>query len=225
MVRSIVLFLIVPLFFLACETESNEIMPETVFENEYAKVSHVTLETGQQQPSHYGEDRIIYSLNDYTIGFQQDEMEVEEHQLNEDDVHFHESGEHYSRNTGEETAEWLVFERKTDDLPQADDLETDIEEDLNLNKSTTVLFENELFKATKVRVEPGMEIPEHEGSNRVVYSLSNYTVDFDSEAEAEEDRVTEFEIGDVHWHQAAEHSVEISGNTLAEFLIVVYKTN
>lgn len=205
MLRSTIMLVIASLILFGCEIERDEALPQTIFENEFAKVSHITLEPGVRQPLHHGEDRIIYSLNDYTVEFHQNETEIEEHPWKADDVHFHEAGEHYSINIGEGTAEWLVFDRKTENLPPAEDLHTDIEEDLNLNENTTDLFENNLFKVTKVQEEPGVAIPEHEGGNRVVYSLSNYTIEYESDRE--EDRTREFEIGDIHWHQAAEHSV------------------
>lgn len=220
MIRSISISLLLAFIFLGCETEMTESSPETVFENDYAKVSFVSLESETRQPKHFGEDRIVYSLNNYTIEFQQDRVDSEENQWERDDIHFHQAGEHRSINAGTRTAEWVVFERKTVELPPADDLYTDIEEDLSLNE-TILLFENDLFKVTKVRIESGMAIPEHEGRNRVVYSLSNYTIEYKSEDD--EDRTREFQTGDVHWHRAAEHSVDNVGDTTAEFLIVVYK--
>ena len=51
--------------------ETMELGHELVFENDFAKVMKVSLSPEASQPSHKGEDRIIYSLNDYTIEWEE----------------------------------------------------------------------------------------------------------------------------------------------------------
>jgi hypothetical protein len=45
--------------------------PTVIFENTYTQVVKVTLAPGEQQPIHDGANRVIYSLTDYVIDWQE----------------------------------------------------------------------------------------------------------------------------------------------------------
>ena len=199
-----------------------EVTPELVFENDYAKVSKISLSPGELLSTHEGENRVIYSLTDYSIDWEEQGKSLGTKKWKKGDVHFHEAGTHAAENNGTTTAEWLVFTRKNTELPECGD--NTIENDVNSVSPdfTKVLFDNEFFKITEVNLANGESIPMHSGINRIIYPLSDYQLKYESDKEGRIDK--QFKAGDAHWHEACQHALENAGETAARFLVVSYKT-
>ncbi len=194
-----------------------------IFENEYAMVVKIKLAPGEfiSPPSGEGKDRVIYSLSDYTIDWEEQGKKLGTKSWKKGDVHFHEAGKHAAKNNGTTTAEWIVFAMKNTDLADCGD--NTVENDVNSVSPdyAQTLFDNDEFRVTQVKLPKGQSIPAHSGVNRAVYSLSNYELIYESNAEVRGEK--QFKAGDVHWHQACMHSLENDGETEAEFLVVSYK--
>ncbi len=200
---------------------AKEVVPEVVFENDYAKVVKVTLAPGEALASHQGEERVIYSLTDYSIEWEEQGKAEGVKSWNKGDIHVHEAGQHSARNNGNSTAQWLAFVKKKAELP-------DCSENTLENDVTTVApdfanqgFENEAFRITEVTLPPGENIPMHSGINRVIYSLTDYRIRYESNREGKGEK--SFQTGDAHWHEACKHALENTGNKEARFLVVAYK--
>lgn len=83
-----------------------------LFNNEFFIVQHVKLEPGQNIARHTGGPRLIYSLRDYTIRYQ-DVGEPQEETFKMGECHWHETGSHELKSVGSETAEFLVIHYKS----------------------------------------------------------------------------------------------------------------
>jgi quercetin dioxygenase-like cupin family protein len=199
-----------------------EVSPEVIFENDYARVVKVTLEPGASLAAHEGEQRVIYSLSDYSIDWVEQGKDEGTKSWKTGDVHFHQAGQHSAKNNGNATAEWLAFVKKDAELPDCS--ENTEEQDVNSVAPDGVAklsFDNEVFRITEVTLPPGASIPMHSGVNRVVYSLSDYQTLYEAGDEGKEEK--SFKKGDVHWHDACLHALENIGETEAKYLVVSYK--
>lgn len=203
------------------EQEVAVVEPELLFENDYAKVSRVSLAPGEMQPTHEGENRVIYSLSDYVIDWEEGGEKLGVKTWKKGDVHFHEAGQHSAKNTGTTKAEWLVFTRKNTDLPDCG--ENTLENDVNSVSPdfAEAVFENEDFKITEVTLPTGESIPMHAGVNRIIYSLSDYDLEYESDTEGMINK--QFKAGDTHWHEACQHALKNTGETEAKYLVISYK--
>jgi len=132
----------------------------------------------------------------------------------------HGPGTHSAVNIGSEGAEWLAFTRKTE-LP--DVKMQRLENDVNSLEGdfAELIFDDELFRVTEVTLGSGESIPSHDGIHRIIYSLSDYTLSYQTEETEAEER--SFKAGDAHWHTPGTHSMENIGDTEARFLVVSYK--
>ncbi len=201
-----------------------EAMPEgveAVFNNDYVQVMKVRLEPGQQQPMHQGAPRVIYSLGEYTIQWTENGADKGAKSWEKGAVHWHEAGPHAAKNTGDQTAEYLVVARSETELPDCD--EADLAEDVNqaAPDRAQILFENEHVRVTEVQLPTGASIPEHAGINRAIYALSDYQIDYTSDQEGAGAKT--FRRGDAHWHEACKHALTNSGDTEAHFLVFAFK--
>lgn len=206
------------------ENESNVesgITPTTVFENEYAKVAKVTLEPGEELAEHESEDRLVYPLTDYTIQWTEGDRDPETRMWNHGEAHVHKAGFHSAVNTGATTAEWIVFIRKTNELPVCE--EQSLESDVNLidSEHTEIAFDGDLFRITEVMLPAGQALPMHDGINRIIYSLSDYTIMYASTEEGTTEK--SFVSGDIHWHDGCRHALDNIGDTMAHYLVIAYK--
>ena len=66
----------------------------------------------------------------------------------------------------------------------------------------------------RINLPTGASIAPHEGGPRVIYSLSDYTLRFETDGTASE---SSFESGDVHDHGGGVHAVENTGDQPASF--------
>ena len=79
------------------------------------------------------------------------------------------------------------------------------------------VFENEHVRAMLVRLQPGAEVPEHGGRERVAFSLTDYRILFTEDGESSQ---KDWRTGQAHWHQAGDHAVRNIGESEARFLVV-----
>jgi len=79
------------------------------------------------------------------------------------------------------------------------------------------LFSNPYVEAYRIILAPGEAQSLHAGKQRIIYSLSDYTIRWTEEGETTSKSWRE---GDVHYHEALEHAAENTGNTIADFLVV-----
>lgn len=203
----------------AALTESVE--PEIVFENSYVQMVKVHLDPGQRLVSHQGAPRAIYSLADYSLQWEENGQDLGRKSWQKGEVHFHESGIHSAKNIGDQAAVWVAFVHKGNKLPDCpEDL---LDKDVNAVSPdyATLMFENDLMRITRVDLPTGASIPRHSGINRLIYSLTDYSLKY--EDENEEVGIWDFGQDTVHWHEACEHSVENAGEDLVSYLVVAFK--
>jgi hypothetical protein len=87
---------------------------------------------------------------------------------------------------------------------------------------TSLVFENDYVRVVEFTLGPGDELPLHHGERRVVYSLSDYTLEW---LEGEAEPITkEWTTGTVHFHDAVPHAARNAGSTEARYLVVSRKT-
>lgn len=209
----------------SCQSTENKnvtmkINPKIIIDNEYAEVVKVTLNPGEELAEHDGEVRLVYSLSDYSIEWVENGENLGTKTWKKGSIHLHEKGKHSAKNNGTTKAEWIVFARKNNALPICEGF---IDKDVNSidGDFKQQIFDNNLFRVTEIKLAPNDSIPLHEGINRMIYSLSNYTIHYESSKEGNFDK--SFKIGDAHWHSCDQHSIKNTGNSEAHFLIVSYK--
>jgi len=83
-----------------------------VFENENVRIIHVRLEPGEEQPSHQGITRMVFSLSSYNILYTSDVMDDAHHTFEKYAAHWHRADEHAVHNTGDTIADYVIFEFK-----------------------------------------------------------------------------------------------------------------
>ena len=203
--------------------EDLKTVEETVLENEYAKVLEVSLNSGQQVPWHKGGPRLIYAKSDYSVRFLKnpEDTTTKVKAISKGEVHWHDQNIHSVENAGSSEAEYLVFIRKPASFPKQTDRTTQQDVEETNSRLANVRLENDAVKVIEVMLEPGEEAPMHVGTRRVVYSLSDYEVTFNTPEQPKKSQ--QFEEGNLHWHVGGEHSVTNSGDTPAEMLLVEFK--
>ena len=201
--------------------KEKKVSPITIFENEYCQVVKVTLKPGEELDEHEGGVRLIYALTDYTIDWYEQGQSLGEKDWNKGDVHVHKTGKHSAINIGSTKAEWIVFVRKTEELPdfEVENLANDINSVAgNFAKK---VYDDDQFRVTEVKLPVNEAIPAHDGINRIIYSLSNYTISY--QTDNSEPYEKSFKKEEAHWHESSKHSLKNIGNADANFLIVAYK--
>ncbi len=200
-----------------------EPIPKVIFENDFAKVSKFILAPDEFIQTHDGEERVIFSLSDYSLDWEEKGEKLGTQSRTKGDVHFHEAGNHAAKNNGTTTAEWIMFSGKAGNLPECD--EKDLKNDVNAVSPdfSKVFLDNESFKVTKVLLPKGQKLPMHAGVNRIIYSLSDYQIMYKSDKGSASDGEKQMKKEDVHWHEACQHAIENTGQTDAEFIVVSYK--
>ena len=85
----------------------------------------------------------------------------------------------------------------------------------------SLVLENDYVRVVKFTLGPGDELPWHNGDRRVIYPMSDYTLEW-SEGDAPPTR-KEWTAGAVHFHDAATHAAKNTGSTEAQYLVVSRK--
>ncbi|HJK98460.1 MAG TPA: hypothetical protein RMF84_14620 [Polyangiaceae bacterium LLY-WYZ-14_1] len=81
-----------------------------------------------------------------------------------------------------------------------------------------VLYTGDFVRIIEFNLPPGSELPAHEGRRRLVYSLTDYVVEWREGDGPLEEKA--WSAGDVHVHEALAHRVRNIGETAAVFLVV-----
>jgi len=202
---------------------AKQVEPASILENDFVKVVAVGLAPGEALTAHQGEERLVYSLSDYTIEWKQDGQDPGSKEWKRGDVHVHKPGEHSAVNNGSSRAEWVIFVKKTDDLPVCEEMDSDKIVTALAGDAARLLYDDANFRVTEISLDPGESIPEHRGMNRIIYSLSDYTIRYRSDKSEVSEK--SYSKGEAHWHEGCQHSVENTGTTEARFLVVAFKEN
>lgn len=80
-----------------------------------------------------------------------------------------------------------------------------------------VAFQNDYCRVLRFDLEPNEALPPHLGRPRVVYSLTDYELDWSEGGKALGRR--SWNKGDVHVHDATVHAIRNTGSTKASFLV------
>lgn len=191
---------------------------ETLVADAPVHVHHVTLAPGDSLAPHQGGERAVYALSDLDLRLTTD-GEADERTFAEGDVHRHDAGIHAVGNVGASEARFVVFER-VGTLPAAAAEDDTAVPTPGAGAADEVLLDDDVTEVHRVTLEPGAQLPPHQGYARAIYALSGYTVEFTGPDGAREQR---FEAGEAHYHDPGDHTVENAGDTVAEFLVVEFK--
>jgi hypothetical protein len=80
-----------------------------------------------------------------------------------------------------------------------------------------LVFQNEYVRVFDVTLNPGTKLPPHETGDRLIYSLSSYTLTYRWDGRTSQERR---KAGDIHSHPSGKHAEENTGNQKASFLII-----
>ena len=81
----------------------------------------------------------------------------------------------------------------------------------------SMILENDYVKVMLFELKPNAGLPLHQGEPRLVYALSDYTIDW---TEAGNTTEKSWQSGDAHWHEAGAHAIKNTGTSDARFLVV-----
>jgi quercetin dioxygenase-like cupin family protein len=85
-------------------------------------------------------------------------------------------------------------------------------------EGATVLLDGTYATVMRFELQPGQAQARHEGLDRAVYSLGDYTLKW-TEGDAEPVE-TAWTAGDAHWHAAGPHAAENVGDDVARYLVI-----
>lgn len=193
---------------------------QLLLENDWVRVVQFHLEPGESLPAHEGRERVVFSVTDARILWTEGDAEPREVEWQAGDVHTHEAEVHSLENIGEAPIRWIVFARLDAAIPdhQQEEHHDVAESD---GEVAEVLFEDDLARVIRVTLEPGESTHPHEGGYRVIYSLTDYAIEFVMDDQAPEEMT--WTAGEVHWHEADRHQVSNIGETRAEYLVVQFR--
>lgn len=124
-------------------------------------------------------------------------------------------------NIGDTDASYLVVTRKDMALPTTEGYEVSKDASMLDMDHSENIFENDYVRIIEVNIPVGEGQPMHQGVNRLIYSLTPYTIKYTSDKM--ETKESTMEAGDAHWHTADEHAVENIGETDAHYVIFEFK--
>jgi quercetin dioxygenase-like cupin family protein len=81
-----------------------------------------------------------------------------------------------------------------------------------------VLLDGTYATVMRFELQPGQAQARHEGLDRAIYSLNDYTLEW-TEGEAEPVE-TSWTAGDAHWHAAGPHAAKNVGEDVARYLVI-----
>lgn len=186
---------------------------------DWATVKKVTLSPGQATGIHSGPGRLIVALNDYKIRYEEPGKPKKIKTWHMGDVHWHGAGKHNVTNIGETLAEFLIVSRTNKPLA----IRSSWADKHNHSDHHKNIFENSWAEVSKVTLKQGQKTKPHEGSYRVIVSLSTYDVLFAQQGAKAHSHKENFMFGQVHFHQPGVHAVTNIGTTEARFLTINYK--
>lgn len=81
----------------------------------------------------------------------------------------------------------------------------------------SIVYSGEHARVLRVSLPPGADLPAHEGRRRLIYSLSDYTIEWrEGDGPVETKKWT---TGDVHVHESLAHRVRNIGSTVVDYLV------
>ena len=181
-----------------------------LYAGDYVRVIEFTLPPGAALPAHEGKRRLVYSLNDYVLEWREGDGPIEEKTWSAGAVHAHEALAHQARNLGETTAEFLIVERLGAPLPETPPVDPKA-------SGPPAVYTDSHFRVRRVRLAPGESVESHAGTYRAIYSLSDYTLSWQSNGATETKRWSK---GQAHWHGPDEHAVSNVGESPAEWVVI-----
>jgi hypothetical protein len=217
------LLMILPLVFLtACAhdrpTPKTTPMSTNVLNESWVEVNRVEIPVDAAQTIHQGKERVIVSLNDYTIEWVEDGQKTSSKSWKRGDVHWHRAKDHAAKNIGTTPARFLVIAKKT---PTKSAKKERKQHSKASKKLPNKVLENDFVVVTEVSLKPGEKQPIHQGDQRVIVALSDYEVLYRSGSK--KDRKVKIKNESVHLHEADQHAVSNVGKTKAHYLIIQFK--
>lgn len=213
--------LLLSVFFVTASTVSQTTRPDKekpVFANEFVRAYEVTLKKGEKLPPHESGDRLIYSLNAYSLKYTWgDRSTIEKRTAG--DLHYHPAGVHSEENAGPSAVSFLMIERTATPLPPVELSGQDMAEMSPHN--TKVLFDRTMAKVFEVTLPPRDAVAMHLGLHRLIYALTAFDLMMKS-ADGKEMKATG-KKGSFRWEQASIHSVENPSNGTARVLVFSFK--
>lgn len=191
-----------------------------IFENDFVRAVEFKLQPGQALPLHKGGPRVVYALSDYRIMWTEGPQSLEKEWFR-GQAHWHDAIDHAVENIGETEARYLVVTRHDAELPATGEYGLDKDAASADEAHSRMVFDNDHVRVIEVKIPAGEAQPSHHGLNRLIYSLSDYTIKYTSDRMAEKE--TAFAAGTAHWHGADEHAVANVGETDVHFLIFEFK--
>lgn len=79
-----------------------------------------------------------------------------------------------------------------------------------------LVFENEFARVVEFYLKPGEKLPMHQGGKRLVYALTDFSIQWKEGGEVSSKDWTR---RDIHWHDGIPHAVENIGDTDAYFVV------
>jgi quercetin dioxygenase-like cupin family protein len=195
-------------------------MAKIIFENDYVKAVEFSLKPGDKLPLHASGKRAVYALSDYKIKWTEG-GEISEKQWQKGDTHWHNAVEHAVENIGDTNAEFLVVTRTENPLPETGDIDLSRDASQGDSEHAEIIFENDNIRILEVKLGVGESQPKHDGLNRLIYSLTDYQIEYTYYLTNTVE--TEMEEGFVHWHTADKHSVKNVGDTPAHYVLFAFK--
>jgi hypothetical protein len=193
---------------------------QVLYENDYVKVVEFNLNPGDKLPMHKGGSRVIYSLSDYTLKWNEG-GKVTEKSWEKGEIHWHDALDHAAENIGETNANYMTMTRTDLKLPDAGDYTVEEDAGKKDQENSSVVFENDNVRVIEVNLPAGAAQEMHDGINRLIYSLNDYSINYASDKA--EPKEMEMKSGEFHWHGADQHAVENIGETAANYLIFEFK--
>lgn len=186
------------------------------FENEYVRVLRFDLEPNEALPPHSGARRVVYALSDYEVDWMEGGEDIGRRAWEAGAVHAHDAGVHAIENTGATTASFVVFERSDRPLPST----PAAGDDAGLPEGARALLSAADLEVLEITLEPGEGQSVHDGGWRAIYSLGDYTIEWQ---EGDELTETSWSAGDVHWHEPGPHAATNAGDSVAQWLVVGFR--
>jgi quercetin dioxygenase-like cupin family protein len=94
---------------------------------------------------------------------------------------------------------------------------------LDKKPTRTSILSDSWVKIDKIEIPVGAAQTLHKGKERVIVSLSDYTIEWIEDGQTKSQK--SWKRGEVHWHQAKDHAAKNIGTTPARFLVVAKMTN
>ena len=193
---------------------------KVILENDFVRVAEFALSPGDSLPTHFGRNRAVYTLTDFQARFTSDGAG---HVIDntKGTVHWHPAQEHSLANIGETEALFVVAERKGSRLLEAPIKGEDQETSHVAPEHSRVLFENEFVRVAEFDIAPGENVPSHQGTSRIMYTVTPARLKFQSDRFGEHE--DDFQQGEAHWHDLDTHSVTNVGENEAIFMVFEWK--